>query len=106
MHRICNVYRLFHDCLKTFPKLERFTLGTKTENVILEILELALSASYSPKYKKNEALRKASDKTDLLKYLIRLAHETESINAKRYIALEEQVLEIGKMIGGWIKSTL
>jgi len=63
-----------------------------------------LAASYAPKLKKNETLCKASDKTDLLKYLIRLAYEIKCINIKKYILLEEKIVEIGKMIGGWIKS--
>ena len=104
VHRIGKFYKLFHDCLKTFPKLERFTLGAKIENTVLEVLELTLSASYLPKYKKNEILIKASDKTDLLKHLIRIAYEIKVINLKRYILIEKNVLEIGKMLGGWIKS--
>lgn len=97
------MYVVFHGYLKLFPKQEKYSLGLKIENTILEILELILSASYLPKYQKGEILRKASDKTDLLKYLIRLAHETKSINTKKYVALEEKVLEIGKMLGGWMK---
>jgi len=97
------LYVVFHGYLKLFPKQEKYSLGLKIENTILEILELILSASYLPKYQKGEILRKASDKTDLLKYLIRLAHETKSINTKKYVALEEKVLEIGKMLGGWMK---
>ena len=104
MHKICELYKLFHECLKTFPKLERFTLGNKIENTILEVLELILSASYQPKHQKDETLRKASDKTDLLKYLVRLAHNTKSINIKKYLIAEEKVLEIGRMLGGWIRS--
>ena len=70
----------------------------------MEILEYNLSAAYLPKFKKNEIIRKASDKTDLLKYLIRLSYETRCLNLKRYALLEEKVIEIGKMIGGWMKS--
>ena len=51
-------------------------------------------------------IRKDSDKTDLLKYLARFTYETKSINLKSYILLEEKILEIGKMLGGWIKSAL
>ena len=81
-------------------------MGLKIENTALEILEFTLSASYLPKYKKNEVIRKASDKNDLLKYLVRLAYETKSINIKQYLVLEERLIEIGKMFGGWIKSNL
>jgi len=50
-------------------------------------------------------LIKASDSTDLLKILVRLAYETESLNKQKYLVLEEKIIEAGKMIGGWLKST-
>lgn len=88
-----------------FPKTEKYSLGQKIENTVLKILELALSAAYLPKYKKHEIIKKASDKNDLLKYLIRLAYEIKCVNDKKYLHLEEKVIEIGKMIGGWMKSS-
>lgn len=103
-HKLCGVYKLFHGCLKFFPKQEKYSLGQKIENTILEILELTLSATYLPKYNKNEVLKKASDKIDLLKYLIRLSYETKSINSEKYLLLEGKIIELGKMLGGWIKS--
>mgnify|MGYP001564505654 FL=1 len=90
--------------MKLFPKLERYSLGQKIENTILEILELTLQAAYQPKYRKIETIRKASDKTDLLKYLLRLAYNVEAVNLKKYLLLEEKAIELGKMFGGWIKS--
>ena len=66
-------------------------------------MESILIASCSS-LRKNEYIRNASNKNDLLKYLIRLAYETKSINDKKYLLLEEKAIEIGKMIGGWIKS--
>ncbi len=104
VHKVCELYKLFHECLKTFAKLERFTLGQEIEKTILEILELILSAGYLPKYRKGETIRRASDKNDLLKYLTRIAYDTKSINMKKYLLIEEKALEIGRMLGGWIKS--
>ena len=75
-------------------------MGQKIENTILEILELTLSASHTSIYK-NDILRKANNKIDLLKYLFRLAYETESIKMNNYLIFEEEVIEISKMIGGW-----
>ncbi len=102
-HKLCDIYKLFHGCLIFFPKQEKYSLGLKIENTIIEILECVLSAAYSPKEKRHETLRKASDKIDLLKYLIRFAYETKSVNAEKYLLLEGKVIEIGKMLGGWLK---
>jgi hypothetical protein len=87
-----------------FPKQEKYTLGQKIENTILETLELVLMASYTTNNYKIEILRKANNKIDFLKYLIRLAHETNSIKIKSYVIIEEKILEIGKNIGGWRRS--
>ena len=71
----------------------------------METLEYILQAAYLPKYRKNEHIKRASDKIDFLKYLIRLAHETKLLNTKKYFMLEEKTLEVGKMLGGWLKAT-
>jgi len=103
-HRFRELYKTFHACLSTFPKQERYTIGQRIEQTLLDALEFTLSATYLQRQIKIPILRRASDKTDLLKYLIRLAYETHSINIKRYIVLEREVVEIGKMLGGWIRS--
>jgi len=71
---------------------------------MLDALELTLASTYLPRQAKTPFLQHMSNKVDLLKYLIRLAHETKSMNTKRYAALEQQVVEMGRMIGGWMKS--
>lgn len=104
VQRVLDFYKVCHGSIKLFPKLERYTLGQKIENTTLEILELTLQAAYLPKYRKIETIRKAGDKTDLLKYLLRLAYNAGAMNLKKYLLLEEKAIEIGKMFGGWIKS--
>ena len=104
-NRLCGIYKLFHEYLKLFPKEEKFSLGVKIESVILEILSYTISASYKPKHNKRELLIKASDSADILKILVRLTHETGSLNKQKYLTIEEKLIEVGKMIGGWLKST-
>lgn len=101
LHKILGLYKLFHKILILFPKHEKYTLGQKIENTILEILELTLSASYTAGSYKRDILKKANNKIDFLKYLVRLAQETKSVKPKNYLTLEEVIIEIGKMIGGW-----
>ena len=62
-----------------------------------------LAAAYASKYKRVELLQQTSEKVDLLKYLIRFAYKTKALNQKRYLLLQEKVIEIGKMLGGWMK---
>lgn len=105
MHKICEFYKLFHEFIKLFPKTEKYSLGQKIENTALEILELSLKSIYLPKQEKIPFLKKIDTKTNLLKVLIRLASETKSLDNKKYLILEKMLQEIGKMIGGWIRST-
>ena len=78
-------------------------MGQKIENTILEILELSLKATRSPKEEKLTILTNTDTKVNLLKILIRLSNETKSLDNKKYIALQEKLQEIGRMIGGWLK---
>jgi hypothetical protein len=37
----------------------------------------------------------------VLKFLLRVAWETRSLDTKKYADLSEEMLELGRMIGGW-----
>jgi hypothetical protein len=50
-------------------------------------------------------LGKADLKLKILKLLVRLAYESKAWDEKKYILLEEKLVELGKMLGGWIKAT-
>lgn len=105
VHKIYEFSKLFHFQLKSFPKQEKFSLGSLIEKTNLEILEKTILAAYSPKNEKIDLLRLASNKNDLLKYLIRLAHDFRCFNTKQYFLLEEEISEIGRMLGGWLKNS-
>ncbi|OIN92457.1 hypothetical protein AUJ42_00395 [Candidatus Collierbacteria bacterium CG1_02_44_10] len=86
------------------PKRDKYTLGEKLSITNLDLLEFIIGASYALRQDKINLLNKASIKLDLLKILIRVGHELKSINNKKYLTLEEKLQEIGKMLGGWIRS--
>ena len=44
-------------------------------------------------------------KIDVLRVLIRLAKEIKALDNKKYLISQECLDEIGRMLGGWIKST-
>jgi len=49
-------------------------------------------------------LENADTKLSLLKLLFRLAYDLKIIDQRKSINLQEQLQEIGRMLGGWIKS--
>ena len=99
-----NLYKVIHQLLQKFPKVERYTLGQTVQTTLLKLIEQICLASTAEKYLKINTLQQAGAKLDLLKLLIRLAHETECLNQKQCITIEQQLDEIGRMLGGWIRS--
>jgi len=50
-------------------------------------------------------LEQTSLKLNLLRVFLRLCKEVKAIDNKKYVLLQEKIDEIGRMLGGWIKST-
>ena len=96
---------MFYGFLPSFPKKDRYTLGQKCELVLLELLEAIILASTLPKEEKLPVLQKASVKLDVIKVLFRLGKDIKILDTKKYVALEAPLQEIGRMLGGWIKTT-
>src|SRR3989344_5312843 len=100
-----DLYKKFYGLRGGVPKQDRFTIWQRSEDLILEILEYILDASQLSKIEKLPILQKASTKLNLLRVFLRLCKETKVLDTKKYIHLEQSVDEIGRMLGGWIKST-
>jgi hypothetical protein len=95
---------LWHEYLPDFPKDSKYTLGAKIDSLFLEVIEGIIKASISDKLEKLISLKNASVKLDLLKFFLQISWEIKSLDNKKYIKLSERLNEIGKMLGGWIKS--
>lgn len=79
-------------------------MGKKIDNSSLDIIVLIFSAINSAEQKRYKILQEASLKIDLLKILIRIAKEVKALDNKKYIQLQKELQEIGKMLGGWLRS--
>jgi len=101
-----ELYKVFYEYEAHFPKKDRYTLGQRIENAILDVIEAIIIASQLSKSEKLPVLKKASVKLDLLKVLVRLAKDLKALDNKKYLILESNIQEIGKMLGGWIKASL
>jgi len=67
-------------------------------------MEFIAKANYADKAEKLICLKRASVKLDLIKFFLQIAWEVKSLDNKKYVSLSEKINEIGKMLGGWIKS--
>ena len=73
--------------------------------LLLEVLEGIILASTLPKRDKLPVLKKASRKLDVLKVLFALGRDLKIIENQKYAVLDSLANEIGRMFGGWIKTT-
>ena len=92
--------------LKSYPKSERFTLAAKTTDALLKIgISMVRAKSVGNNKAEKIAAIKAADLALVeLKVLVRLGMRLEFLSLKKYETLAGQFTEIGKMIGGWLKS--
>ena len=100
-----DLYKAFYGSRLNVSKQDRYTLWQRSENCILDVLEAILLASQSSKADKLPMLETASVKLNVLRVLIRLTKDVKAIDNKKYLALETDIDEIGRMLGGWIRST-
>lgn len=100
-----DLYKVFYGYLSSFPKKDRYTLGQRCEKILLEILESIISASNLSKQEKLPVLKSASTKLDVLKVMFKLCKELKVIDNNRYLTLDGKLIEIGRMLGGWIKTS-
>jgi hypothetical protein len=103
-HKVYDLYKMLHKYHQHIPKSGRYTLWQKCENTTLAILESLIETGHLQGVERMQALYAISNKLDLLKVLVRLAEETRAIERPQYLEIQSVIQEIGKMIGGWIKS--
>ena len=101
-----NLYKELNALRIRVPKQDRHTLWERCEKTNLEALELMMLAAQRQKPDKYSALEMASAKLNVLRVLVRLAKDVKAIDTKRYLALELQIDEIGRMLGGWMKAII
>lgn len=90
--------------LASFPKDQRFLLADRIENILLDILELLITAVYEGAGQKRAILIKVNLRLDHLRFMMRLAKDMQYFNVKAYDFFCKQVLEVGRMVGGWLKA--
>lgn len=86
-----------------FPKRDRYTIGVRIENLLLEIVEFTLLAYTKNGSGKLLVINKIDVVLRMFRLFVRMASEVGAMNANGYSTIEERALEIGSIIGGWLK---
>lgn len=90
--------------LDQFPRTRRYSLGEKLENTLLEVLERLVEAAYARTNQKTIALTTANIRLEVVRHLWRVCYELQIISMKRYKHGAELINNLGRQIGGWLRS--
>ncbi len=99
-----NFIKTLIPAVDNFQRRQRFILGARIENQALDLLDLLLEAYYGAIKAKKSKLYAANMAIEKLRHLLRLAYELKYLSGRKFDQFIEALLEIGRMVGGWIKS--
>ena len=85
-----------------FPRQHRFVLGERMERSLYDLLETLIQAKYSRE--RTPLLNDANLKLEILRFQMRLAKDLHCLQVKSYAFAAKQIDEIGKLVGGWLRS--
>ncbi|MFT7184280.1 MAG: hypothetical protein ACI9QC_000618 [Oceanicoccus sp.] len=100
-----ELYKVIIETNQGLSKRWKYGLGISLENSILDMLEQLLMAKNAPKPMKAGYLLKASSKLESSRLKARLMLELKLANETKLFQAQSQFEEIGRMLGGWLKSS-
>ena len=89
-------------CLNQFPKVQKFVMAASIRAQMHSLLELCITAN--KKYFKKTTMQDMDVALDILRHYIRLAKDLGYLPFKKYENWSKLLDEIGRMLGGWMKS--
>jgi hypothetical protein len=90
--------------LQSYPKSEKFTIAADTRNALMLLGRYIYRANNVPNFERPKALEQADLSLVDLKLLIRMGMLLQFMPMKKYEIASAQAVEIGMMLGGWIKA--
>ena len=105
IERRCKDLCLYLDALtRNMPRYEKYILSAKIREIGYLCLELAIAAN--KKVHKKTDLTRFNVQHEYLRQLINLAVEAKHIDNRRHRIASEKLDEVGKLLGGWLRSEL
>ena len=88
--------------LEKFPRSQKFQLGDRLQNESLAVLDRLIEATYTRE--RQSLLRAANLGLEKLRFGLRLAKDLRHLDLKRYEHAARAVDDVGRLVGGWVKS--
>jgi len=86
-----------------FPKNERFRLARRLEDTAFTFYELLIKAFRATR-RKHQILHQADLELDKLRLYTRLSQARKYTSPRQYRHASGMLVEIGKLLGGWLKT--
>jgi len=102
MQKSYDFYLALYPALKQYPRSDRYSIGAETNKTFFEFYELLIVANKSAN--KAPHLYEADKKLEVLRFRLRIAKDLQILKLNTYERLMSILLELGRMLGGWIKS--
>ena len=90
--------------LKNYPKAEKYVLCAEIKKEFLALLKYIMMAN-KVKSKRKTYQQEADGHLQVCKILMKLSYDRKYISAGFYKEISNNLVEIGKMLSGWIKKS-
>jgi four helix bundle protein len=87
-----------------FPRSQRFVITQRLQNAVLNFQENLIEANSLRSRNRLEKLHLADAELRKLRLYLRLCQRWDWISSGQYRHVSAMVAEIGKLLGGWMKS--
>jgi len=96
---LLELYKL----VRQFPKSEKYVLGQRLENTIINIIENIIEANMRIEKEKLPFLTKANVELEKVRIYLKLSKDLGFLSIKQYKTMNSKLREIGRLLGGLIK---
>lgn len=100
--KVYDMMKYAYPALQQFPKSEKMALAADIKRCMNNLLGLVIEAD--KKYYKKTTLQMIDVELEKIKIYVRLSRDLGFLPMKKYEYWSGLLAEIGKMLGGWIKS--
>ena len=100
--KILDMMEYGYQAIRNFPKSERFSLAQDIRSCMNRELRLVIEVEKA--YIKKSTLKDLDTTNAELQAYVRLAFNMRFISAHQYQVWSDKLVELGKMIGGWLRS--
>ena len=102
--KLINLLKREYPLIHQIPKVYKFSLGQDIINKNWVLIDLFIVAQSTGNCEKRKIVEKINSEFDSLKLRIRFLSELNLISLNQAAAISQDIVEIGKMIGSWLKN--